>query len=133
MKFCKQCRNMLYDKVDATEKIPRLIYTCRKCGYVEEAPSGAVKVSETNTDSDQASYMQYVLPNLKYEATLPRTNMIACINPKCSKEASQANEVIYINYDPVNLKYLYHCVYCESYWKHGEQGILNIKENETRS
>jgi DNA-directed RNA polymerase subunit M/transcription elongation factor TFIIS len=116
---------MLGVKVDTSQgQIPVLKYNCRNCGYSENAPEGAVKISETNTSDDQSSYMQYVLPHLEHDPTLPRTHMIKCANPHCSKPDDAENEVIYIKYDSANLRYLYNCVHCSAFWKKGGEMIL---------
>lgn len=120
MEFCKNCNNMLDVKVNNEEDIPKLTYVCKHCDNVEISTSNvATQVYEIDVMNDNTSYMQYMMPHLKHDATLPRTDKIACTNPKCptTKDESLKQEVIYIKYDKVNLKYLYHCIHCQTFWR----------------
>lgn len=120
MKFCDICDNMLYidfqeDKDNTTKKI--LLYTCKVCNTtVEEKTSGSILVIDDNKINDEIKYSQYINKYLKYDPCLPRVNNIICTNSSCTKPADKDNEVIYLKYDPINMKYIYHCCYCNHFW-----------------
>jgi hypothetical protein len=101
----------------------RLTYTCKHCGATEEAEDGASEeaatVLRTDYTDDQTAYKQYVSPFIAHDPTLPRVDYIKCPNAACPKPEAAPNEVIYVKYDPVHLKYLYHCTHCRSFWKTG--------------
>lgn len=111
MKFCSICDNMLYmSVVDRT----KLTFYCKNCSFVENVAKDeddSPCVSAKLYTDDAVSYTNYVNPNIKYDNTLPRVNNIVC--PQC-KPAT--NEVIYIKYNGVNMKYLYHCCHCAHFW-----------------
>lgn len=79
--------------------------------------SGATVVLGKNYIDDETQYEQYLKPAIKFDPTLPRLNTIECANPLCSKPAGKDNEIIYIKYDHTNLRFMYFCCYCESFWK----------------
>ena len=114
MRFCPSCDNMLYIKVNNAK---RLMYYCKNCNHSEEeTTSSSVCVLDTNNVDEETNYTQYITPYLKYDLALPRDD-INCVNQKCTKLPEQPNEVIYVKYDSDNMLYLYHCVYCEHYWR----------------
>lgn len=139
MKFCNVCDNMMYMRlvVDATtggqdegkeeegEAPPRerntLTYFCKNCGFHVDASSTDAKdkVLDTDYKDDQATYSQYATPNIVHDPTLPRVSNIPCPFQDCSRPAASPNEVIYIKYDPTNLRYLYYCTHCARFWKSG--------------
>ena len=54
----------------------------------------------------------------KQDPTLPHVDTIKCPNDGCkSNTAGQKKDVIYLKYDPVNLKFLYICNVCDMQWK----------------
>ncbi len=114
MRFCPSCNNMMYIKVNEAR---RLMFFCKNCNHSEEeTTSYSVCVLDTNNVDEETNYTQYITPYLKHDLTLPRDN-IDCVNPNCTKSALQPNEIIYVKYDADNMKYLYHCVHCEHYWR----------------
>lgn len=126
MKFCTTCHNMLYLRLDKGA----MQYHCKNCTLTIDAtdePTGSSSDSSglsklTRTCVIDNNYMddwhkQYITPYIAYDPTLPRTSAIACINDKCIRPADKNSEVIYVKYDPVNLKYLYFCCHCGTYWK----------------
>lgn len=126
MKFCQVCENMLYisiSKVD--EDVMKLTYSCKHCGFATfaddlgEGSGDSSVVLSTDYSDDQTVYKQFVSPYIANDPTLPRTSDIACPNGGCPKAADAENEVIFVKYDPVNLKYLYHCMHCRTFWKTG--------------
>jgi DNA-directed RNA polymerase subunit M/transcription elongation factor TFIIS len=127
MRFGSKCDNMLYISLTAEGDQPRLTYSCKHCGAVEEndGVDGEGKAKKNSGDAvlstdyadDQASFNQFATPFIRHDPTLPRVSDIACPNPECTRPPETPNEVIYVKYDPVNLKYLYHCVNCAHFWK----------------
>jgi DNA-directed RNA polymerase subunit M/transcription elongation factor TFIIS len=116
MKFCVNCKNMLYITVEGDKTLK---YVCKNCNYAEmdENPTEAICVLESNFEDDENDYKQYMTPYIKYDPTLPRVSNIQCTNAKCNKPANVENEVIYIKYNHMKMKYLYHCCHCNSFWK----------------
>ena len=115
MKFCKNCDNMLYINVN-TEK--NLVYFCKNCCLkdVLNTQNSQIIIDDNKID-DKAKYSHYMNKNLKYDNTLPRVNNIMCVNEECKRKDNEENEVIYVKYDPINMKYLYYCCYCEHFWR----------------
>ena len=113
MNFCKKCDFMYYIKLN---DVNELKYYCRNCGHedtdlsVEELK---ISVYEKNNSSQT-----HVNPWLKYDPTLPHTNLIKCPNEKCnSNEKDNTPDIIYIRYDDTNMKYMYLCCTCDYNWK----------------
>lgn len=115
MRFCASCDNMMYIKVSDAK---RLMYYCKNCSHSEEeTTSSSVCVLDTNNVDEQTNYTQYISPYLKYDMTLPRVNNIDCANDQCTRPNDAPKEVIYVKYDFNNMRYLYHCVHCEHFWR----------------
>lgn len=116
MKFCEYCENMLYVTVTPDKD---LVYYCKNCDnkIIEKKENGSICVIDDNKIDDVTKYAQYINKNIKYDPTLPHVNNIKCTNPKCTKPSKDENEVIYIKYDFINMKYMYYCCYCEQFWK----------------
>lgn len=120
MIFCQNCDNMMYIHVDASDaSSPKLLHICKNCKF--ERPSDSETLSapvvRTNYEDDQTSYKQFMSPYLALDPTLPHSSEIACTNQACTRPPSQPSDVIFIKYDAVQLKYLYHCVHCKQFWK----------------
>ncbi len=118
MKFCEFCENMLYVTV-APDK--NLVYYCKNCEnkVIETKEKGSICVIDDNKIDDVTKYSQYINKYIKHDPTLPRVNNIKCVNEKCKThtDPSIEKEVIYLKYDFVNMKYLYHCCHCETFFK----------------
>lgn len=127
MRFCDVCDNMLYVSTDADENLKMY---CKNCNFHKSIMKDSVLVlseqykgqtsnenareeyciHHVNYADDTRGYKQFLTPNIKYDKTLPRVNNISCPS-KCEKK-----EVIYIKYDPINMKFLYYCCVCEKFW-----------------
>jgi DNA-directed RNA polymerase subunit M/transcription elongation factor TFIIS len=116
MKFCDLCNNLLYISVSEEKD---LNYYCKNCNntITIKKEEGSVCVIDDNKIDDFTKYSQYINKNLKYDPTLPRVNNIVCVNSECTKKTEEDNSVIYIKYDHINMKYIYHCCYCEHFWR----------------
>lgn len=115
MLFCKVCQNMMYVGLDEED---RLTNTCRHCGNVE-MDDGAQCILTKNYVDDEIKFRQFVNPNIKYDPTLPRVNGIVCVNTACSRPPDRDDEVMYIQYDEKNKKFMYYCCFCEAFWMSG--------------
>lgn len=118
MHFCSKCNNMYYIKLFGDDKT-QLSYYCKKCGN-EEVDTANVIVSKTNiSKKSSGSYSHLINKYTKLDPTLPRKNNIKCPNVACvsnEAEAKVENEVLYIRYDDVNMKYIYMCCNCDTVW-----------------
>jgi len=116
MKFCEFCENMLY--VSTTPE-KNLLYYCKNCDtkVEEKKDNGSILVIDDNKIDDVTKYSQYISKYINHDPTLPRVNNIKCTNKNCIKEHDKDNEVIYLKYDFINMKYLYYCTYCNYFWK----------------
>jgi hypothetical protein len=107
---------MLYVTVDEQE----LVYYCKNCqNRVIEKQNSSICVIDDNKIDDITKYSQYINKYIKFDPTLPRVNNIKCANEKCKTHSDPTieKEVIYFKYDFVNMKYLYHCCHCETFFK----------------
>ena len=113
MLFCKNCENMLYLKNDD------LKYHCRNCGESDE--TSKIKTNVFSKQYQKDDLIQRYLNNdyLVDDPTLPRLNNLKCINVECesNKNDEVMSDIIYIKYNPENLKYLYICKHCKTSWK----------------
>lgn len=116
MKFCTICDNMLYEQLSQEGT---LLNVCKNCGnsIVVDTSRTSACVMENNYADDSTLYRQFMNRHLHDDPTLPRVSNIACVNEKCSRKTNETNDVVYVKYDAVNLKYLYQCGYCASFWK----------------
>jgi len=140
MKFCNTCHNMLYinGKMPKDEDVNKgMQLVCHNCGYTEYIkPSEKEKIpvmaerysAETekkDTDDkaiigvdfydDVRSFQQYQTDNIRYDMTLPRVSNVKCPQD-CGTKKNKLPEIICIMYDQVNMKYLYYCVDCKTFW-----------------
>lgn len=136
MKFCDYCENMLYVIVDDDKELK---YQCKNCNFVnvivttdkvdddgqpitvlKQTYTNEIKhiecnecVMDINYVDDARNYNQYMNKNIKYDKTLPHVNNIKCPSSGCTKET----DTIYIKYDTKNMKYLYFCCNCDTFWR----------------
>lgn len=127
MKFCKFCDNMLYIRLDdapknddvADDKVS-MLYFCKSCGWKDaesQTQDSTTCVLDNNYLDDYTNYQQYVTKNIVHDATLPHIHHLPCTNPKCTRKPDQPNDVIFVKYDSLNMKYLYYCCHCQLFWK----------------
>lgn len=116
MKFCINCNNYLYIDLDEERNLLRY---CKNCGHktVEKKEDGSVLVIDDNKIDNTTRFSQFLNKHIKHDPTLPRVNNIPCKNPSCTKKPEEENEVIYLKYDFVNMKYLYYCCKCDQYFR----------------
>lgn len=121
MHFCKSCSNMYYIKLSDSDN-NKLSYYCRNCGTIDEnILSDNICVSKQSFNNNSQKIDLFVNEYTKLDPTLPRTNSIKCPNEKCISNSDTnekvENEVLYIRYDDVNMKYIYVCCNCDFTWK----------------
>jgi DNA-directed RNA polymerase subunit M/transcription elongation factor TFIIS len=114
MKFCDDCDNMLYISVEDT----KLVHYCKNCEFSTKLDyaDSAICILQNKLDDNISTFTQFMNKNIIHDPTLPRVSNIKCTNIACSKDHEQPNEVIYIKYDHTNMKFLYYCCHCESFW-----------------
>lgn len=119
MKFCNICENMYYIKIDDDNQ-NNLNYYCRKCGNIDKNYTKE-NITVNKTDLKESNKeINYILNEFTVlDPTLPRTNKILCINSECPTHTNKEikNEIIYIRYDEINIKYVYLCSVCKTNWK----------------
>lgn len=123
MHFCTKCNNMYYISI-SEDDCNKLIYYCRNCGHQDSLlTSENVCVSKTQITRTEQKYTHIINPYTKLDPTLPRINTIKCPNQSCSsnKDSKIPQEVIYIRYDDINMKYIYLCALCDTVWKIDEK------------
>lgn len=125
MHFCSKCDNMYYIRINENDH-NKLVYYCRNCGNVDDELSMTnLCVSKTKIRQNKQIYSHMINEYTKNDVTLPRTKTIKCPNQDCKsnkkKEKEDDNEaqqeVIYLRYDDINMKYIYMCVNCNTTWK----------------
>ena len=131
MKFCDDCDNMLYFKIkfdgggaqvdDPADPDDEedLIYYCRCCSKVyNNIHNTQESVYSISFNNDILKKEDIINKYTHHDPTLPKTNGLKCPNSKCP---SKKPEIIYINYDDINMKYIYMCLDC-----HKENIVPNI-------
>ena len=134
MNFCPDCENMLYLKIAnsdepepepepevesggaCAEKIPKskgLIYFCKSCGKefddLHDTQQSVYSI-DYNIDSIQKHTLinEYTLE----DPTLPKATGIKCPNVECVSKTTKQPNIVYINYDDTDMKYIYACLDC---------------------
>lgn len=113
MRFCEICQNMLY----LTEEENNLKLYCKNCNFstIEKSnDENNITIATKKLGIDKLNFKSYMTPNIVYDVTLPRVNNIKCPSVDCKPEQ---NEVIYVKYDHDNMKYLYCCCNCRTFWR----------------
>ena len=124
MNFCNVCENMYYMRINENTD-EELQFYCRKCGNTDEILNkNFLCLSEYNGENDNDSIIQSVNKYTKYDPTLPHIHNIKCPNNNCviNKNSDEnndikKNEVVYIRYNNIDMKYVYLCCNCDHIWK----------------
>jgi DNA-directed RNA polymerase subunit M/transcription elongation factor TFIIS len=117
MRFCNQCRNMLYMRIK--EESSALTYYCRMCGKEDNTETAAICALQSSFVKGENHYAHIINPFTKLDPTLPRIYSMKCPNADCTTNHSEATavpEIIYIRYDDENMKFVYICVTCDHVW-----------------
>lgn len=116
MNFCSNCDNLCYIKLDSNEE-DKLTYYCKNCNNEQIITQENVVVLKTNFKKKTQHFYNVINEYTKLDPTLPRSNTIPCPNEECvCNTDNKENNVIYIRYDDINLKYVYLCTYCDTTW-----------------
>lgn len=110
MKFCPDCKNMLYTVEQAEDTTVKL--KCRKCPYYEDSPA---LLYEHNLRDDTTARLA-ANPYLTQDPTLPRFNTIQCPNETCPARG-KTQDVVGVKIDKTNVVWLYQCAHCSTSWK----------------
>jgi hypothetical protein len=95
----------------------RVFYKCFCCQTEEyNTLNGSICISKNTFQKQDASYVAYLNEHALNDPTLPCTRVITCQNSDCTKKENQDNEIVYIKYDQLNLKYIYRCRHCKHIW-----------------
>jgi len=124
MNFCNVCENMYYMRINENTD-EELQFYCRKCGNTDEILNkNFLCLSEYNGENDNDSIIQSVNKYTKYDPTLPHIHNIKCPNNGCvtnknidENNDKKKNEVVYIRYNNIDMKYVYLCCNCDHIWK----------------
>jgi DNA-directed RNA polymerase subunit M/transcription elongation factor TFIIS len=117
MKFCNECDNMYYLKLNEDDT-NKLIYYCRYCGNEDVFSETEICVLKTNVKKNKKNYSNVINKFTKEDPTLPRVNNINCPNTECkSNTGEKEKDVIYVRYDDSKLLYIYMCTVCENIWE----------------
>ena len=110
MKFCLDCKNMLYMIEESESGSIKL--KCRKCPYFEDAPA---LLYEHDLREDTSTLLA-TNPYLTQDPTLPRFNTIQCPNDSCSSRGKES-DIVGVKIDKVNVVWMYQCAVCSTSWK----------------
>ena len=130
VEFCPSCDYYLYQKAAGAEPLKpfgplvtasTLMYRiCHNCGY-QVVDKGGGLIMETDLQEKTSEGYKILLNEFtKMDPTLPHLDNIKCLNKKCgSNTGTLKADIIYMKYDPVNLKYLYLCNVsgCGAQWR----------------
>lgn len=116
MKFCKVCQNMYYIKLNENDP-NSIVYYCRNCGDEDlNILNDNIVVSKTVYKNNKKNFENIINEYTHLDPTLPRTKLLKCPDENCSSNKDNNNEIIYIRYDDVNIKYVYLCSKCNFVW-----------------
>lgn len=111
MRFCPTCD--YYMPLDKTNESRE----CRTCGTIEKVNGGLVMETIIQEKASEA-YKVFLNEFTKNDPTLPHLHTLGCPNKECpTNVAGVQKDVVYIKYDPTNLKFLYICNVCDEKWK----------------
>lgn len=79
IQFCPLCNN-LFEFQLPTEEINKLLMVCSSCNYTKAVDEATcIKASSTFSSSSEVK----LVPDMRYDNTLPHTDGIKCLNQKC--------------------------------------------------
>lgn len=120
MKFCEKCDNMMYLSVDKLDDGFQLKMLCRNCNFSVVANETLNEpIFSTYLRDDLINYKRHSVVELKNDPTMPRLKSIICANDgkTCTRNNDEPNNVMYMKFDAINMKYMYLCCYCDTFWK----------------
>ena len=117
MEFCENCDNMLYTRIVNTDSNnpeatsdeiqEKLTYFCRCCGNTKD------DITKTTSSIYSINFKKQSMinPYTFNDPTLPKAIGVNCPNTNCPSKSKSSN-IIYINYDEKDMKYIYICLDC---------------------
>lgn len=123
VEFCPTCDYYLYLKAGGEEvsgKSTAIYRICHNCGFQKEDSKGGLIMETDLQEKTSEGYKILLNEFTKMDPTLPHLNTIKCPNKECaSNTAGTVPDIIFMKYDPVNLKYLYICNIekCGAQWR----------------
>ena len=135
MKFCQNCDNLLYLKIvepkapeseseeggeasasvsasssaGILENACELKYVCRMCNEMYNSDESDSCVFKINFNLDNIKKNSFINDFIYDDITLPRAEGIKCPNASCPDTKP---EIVYIQYDKENMKFIYVCLSC---------------------
>lgn len=114
--FCDTCDNLLF--LYSNDEDNKLYMGCKNCGTKKDyEDSKCIYNNDYKIDLSETINQNQ---NLVDDITLPtiRNNPnIKCPNADCeSNKDGEVSELLYIKYDPSDMKYMYVCKHCFQKW-----------------
>jgi DNA-directed RNA polymerase subunit M/transcription elongation factor TFIIS len=110
MNFCDDCDNMLYERINDDHNLE---YICKTCGRVYEGNLNENQcVYEENYEMDTIKKESFLNKYTFDDPTLPKAEGIKCPNDNCP--GGDKTNIVYMNYDNKDMKYLYVCLSCKN-------------------
>jgi hypothetical protein len=96
----------------------KLFWRCLSCGTSEEQVGGCMLMETLVQERASEGYKILLNEFTRQDPTLPHVKSIKCPSEGCSSNGAGAErDVIYMKYDPVNMKFLYVCNVCGYTWR----------------
>ena len=118
MHFCKKCDNMLYLRVNSDNENTHLLYECLKCNNQEKNIDNNNCIFKIDYNIDDIKKDSFINEYMYDDITIPRAEGIKCPNKTCPKitgaSKSKQSNILYIQYDKENMKYIYVCLDCRN-------------------
>lgn len=108
LRFCPESNDLLYPKEDRERR--QLVYTCRSCGYSEDADPSEWCVYR-NEVRHSAKEKTIILKDVRSDPTLPRTRDVRC--PQCNH-----NEAVFFSASTEEgMTLFFNCTSCGNRWR----------------
>jgi hypothetical protein len=96
----------------------KLFWHCLSCGVEEEQVGGCLLMETLVQERSSEGYKILLNEYTRQDPTLPHVKSIKCPKGDCASNTGGSDrDVIYIKYDPVNMKYMYICNVCGEAWR----------------
>lgn len=111
MEFCGKCDNMIYVSLENSGEGYCLKKLCRNCNCTTPSLHCSEPIISTELRDDFVNFKQHSHVDIKHDPAMPRLTSIAC------PQGCSPNDVMYIKFDQINMKYMYFCCTCSLFWK----------------
>jgi DNA-directed RNA polymerase subunit M/transcription elongation factor TFIIS len=110
--FCDKCDNVLFIQTDSDGAH----FVCPCCNTrVEMFTDNSSRCISRRSLVGESIQTSTINPHVLEDPTLPCTTMINCPNKECTR-GDQPNQVVYMNYNNKELRFLYSCLHCKHNW-----------------